>query len=101
KPAAVPPVVGKDLVLISDRDSYKVGEEPVFTVQAPRDCFLTVTSIDEKGEGTVLFPNEFAKANSIKGKVPFELGGPKLGFRYRMKDPGSETVTAVCTEAKV
>ena len=54
KPAVV--VAGKgDLVLISDKDVYKVNETPIFTVKAPKDCFLTVTSVDLKGTGSVLF----------------------------------------------
>ena len=78
KPAAIVEVEKSDLVLISDKDSYKVGDTPVFTVKAPKDCFLTVTSVDEKGTGSVLFPNEFVKDNRIKGGVEIELGGAKL-----------------------
>lgn len=101
RPAAVAAVgKGVELVLISDKDSYKVGDTPIFTVKAPKDCFLTVTNVDEKGAGNVLFPNEFVKDNRIKGKVEIELGGKALGFLLRMKDPGKETVIAVCTEAK-
>ena len=40
------------------------------------------------------------KDNRIKGKVEIELGGKALGFLLRLKDPGTETVIAVCTEAK-
>lgn len=103
--AAKPPqgggkVAGKagELVLTSDRDRYKVGDTPVFTVVAPTECFLTLTNVDEKGEGTVLFPNKFQQNNKIKGKTEIQFPGEKAGFTYRMKDPGVETVIAVCTD---
>jgi hypothetical protein len=93
------PVAAKagELVLTSDRDTYKVGDTPVFTVVAPTDCFLTLTNVDEKGEGTVLFPNKFQQNNKIKGKVELQFPNEK-SFVYRMKDPGIETVIAVCTD---
>jgi hypothetical protein len=101
-PKPQPKVAAKDdLVLTSDKDSYKVGETPVFIVKAPKDCFLTVFAVDEKGVGSMLFPNDFAKDNKIKAKDNVELGGEKLKFRFRLQDPGSETVSAVCNEAKV
>jgi hypothetical protein len=87
-----------DLTLISDQDVYKQGDSPVFTVIASKDCFLTLTNVDQKGIGTVLFPNKFQTDNRIKGKAEIVL--PKVGspFSYRMKDQGVETVTAVCTD---
>jgi hypothetical protein len=95
KPVAVK---AGEIVLTSDRDTYKVGDTPVFTVVAPSDCFLTLTNVDEKGEGTVLFPNKFQQNNKVKGKVELQFPGDKAGFTYRMKDPGVETVIAVCTD---
>jgi hypothetical protein len=89
---------GGELVLTSDRDSYNIGDTPVFTVVAPSECFLTLTNVDEKGEGTVLFPNKFQQNNKIKGRVELQFPGDKAGFTYRVKDPGVETVIAVCTD---
>lgn len=85
-----------DLSLTSDRDSYRLGDTPVFTVVAPRDCFLTLTDIDERGEGTVLLPNTFQRDNLIKAGVPIQFPGAGAPFQFRMKDKGIETVTAVC-----
>lgn len=85
-----------DLSLTSDRDSYRLGDTPVFTVVAPRDCFLTLTDIDERGEGTVLLPNTFQRDNFIKAGVPIQFPGAGAPFQFRMKDKGIETVTAVC-----
>jgi len=68
---------------------------------ASRDCFLQVTDIDEKGEGTVLFPNKFVQDNRIKANVAIQMPPPGAAFQYRLKDKGAETVTAVCSDKKV
>lgn len=93
---ARPIVNGDDLSLTSDQDSYRLGDTPVFTVVSPRDCFLTLTDIDERGEGTVLLPNTFQRDNFIRAGVPVRFPGTGAPFQFRMKDKGSETVTAVC-----
>lgn len=85
-----------DLSLTSDRDSYRLGDTPVFTIVSPRDCFLTLTDIDERGEGTVLLPNTFQRDNFIRAGVPVQFPGAGAPFQFRMKDKGTETVTAVC-----
>ena len=90
------PVQHDDLSLTSDKDSYSLGDTPVFTIVAPRDCYLTLTDIDERGEGTVLFPNSFQQDNLVRAGVPVRFPGGNAPFQFRMKDKGIETVTAVC-----
>ncbi|MCF2522963.1 DUF4384 domain-containing protein [Bradyrhizobium sp. G127] len=92
RPARIP----DDLSLTSDKDSYSLGDMPVFTIVAPRDCFLTLTDIDERGEGTVLFPNRFQQNNLMRAGVPIRFPEAGAPFQFRMKDKGIETVTAVC-----
>ena len=87
-----------DLTLISDKDAYKQGDSPIFTVITSKDCFLTLTNVDQKGIGTVLFPNKFQQDNRVKGKVEIVLPKKDSPFQYRMKDQGVESVTAVCTD---
>jgi mono/diheme cytochrome c family protein len=91
-----------DLSLTSDRDRYPAGDTPVFTVVSPTDCFLTLTSVDARGEGTVLLPNKFYSDNRLRANVPFEFPGSTTGtaFKFRLKDRGVETVTAVCGERR-
>jgi hypothetical protein len=101
RPPAARPNPGADLALFSDRDAYRQGDTPVFTVIAARDCFLTLTDVDQKGEGTVLFPNRFQPNNRIRAGVEVQLPGDNAAFRYRMKDRGIETVIAVCTVSDV
>jgi len=92
------PVSASDLSLTSDKDSYVQGDTPVFTLVSPRDCFLTLTDIDERGQGTVLLPNKFQRDNFIKAGTPVQFPGNDAPFRFRMKDKGVETVIAVCSE---
>ncbi|WP_249123669.1 MULTISPECIES: DUF4384 domain-containing protein [unclassified Bradyrhizobium] len=90
------PISLTDLTLTSDADGYRQGDSPVFTIVAPRDCFLTLTDVDEKGEGTVLLPNRFQQDNRVRAGMPVQFPGIGAPFKYRMKDKGTETVVAVC-----
>ena len=86
-----------DLALTSDKDLYKTGDTPVFTIVSARDCFLTLSNVDDKGVGTVLFPNALQRDNRIKANVEFQLPAAESKFQYRVKDKRFETVIAVCT----
>ena len=66
-----------------------------------RDCFLTLTDLDDKGGGNVLFPNRFQQNNLIKAGVAVKFPADDAPFQYRMNDRGVETVTAVCSERNV
>jgi hypothetical protein len=59
-----------DLALTADNDVYPQGDTPVFTIVSSRDCFVTLTSVDDKGEGTALFPNKFQQDSRIKAQLP-------------------------------
>ena len=87
-----------DFALTSDKDVYKLGETPVFTVVSSKDCFLTLTNIDEKDTLTVLLPNKFQQDNRIKAGVPVSFPGAKAPFIYKLGDKGKETVMAVCSD---
>jgi len=84
----------------AEKDVYKQNDLAILTIVSPTDCFLTVTDVDEKGEGTVLFPNKFVQDNRIKANVELVLPPPGAGFQYRLKDRGVETVTAVCSDSR-
>jgi hypothetical protein len=102
--AAAPAVVAKpavkkaDLSIISDKTLYKVDDTPVFTVVSARDCFLTITNVDDKGAGSVLFPNRFQQENKIKAGQEFVLPIATSKFRFRFPEVRIESVIAVCTE---
>ena len=86
-----------ELSLTSDADFYRPGDGPVFTISSTRDCYLTLTNVDEKGEGTVLLPNRFQQDNLIRAGTPFQFPGANAPFQYRTKDKGVESIVAVCT----
>ncbi|MDQ8732581.1 DUF4384 domain-containing protein [Bradyrhizobium sp. LHD-71] len=85
-----------ELSLTSDADFYRPGDGPVFTIVSPRDCYLTLTNVDEKGEGTVLLPNRFQQDNLIRAGSPIRFPGSNAPFQYRTKDKGVENIVAVC-----
>jgi len=98
KDAAAKPESKGSLSVTSDRNSYRQGDTPRFTVLSNADCFLTLTNVDDKGEGTVLFPNKFQQHNRIKANAELQFPAADAPFQYRMKDKGFETVIGVCTE---
>jgi hypothetical protein len=98
KDTAAKPAPRASLSVTSDKDFYRQGDTPKFTVLSNADCFLTLTNVDEKGQGTVLFPNKFQQENSIKANAELQFPPPGAPFQYRMRDKGFETVIVVCTE---
>jgi Domain of unknown function (DUF4384) len=98
KNVAAAPARRASLSVTSDRDSYREGDTPRFTVLSNGDCFLTLTNVDDKGVGTVLFPNKFQQDNRIKANAELQFPAADAPFQYRMKDKGFETVIGVCTE---
>lgn len=87
----------EELSLTSDADFYRPGDGPVFTIASTRDCYLTLTNVDEKGEGTVLLPNRFQQDNLVRAGTPLQFPGANAPFQYRTKDKGVENIVAVCT----
>ena len=85
-----------DLALTSDRTNYKVNDLPVFTIESKEDCHLTLINVDGKGEGTVIFPNKFQQDNFLAAGKEVQFPGADAPFQFRLKDPGTETVIAIC-----
>jgi len=85
-----------DLALISDKSDYKVNDLPVFTITSKEDCHLTLINVDASGEGTVIFPNKFQQDNLLAAGKETQFPGKDAPFQFRLKDPGTETVIAIC-----
>jgi Domain of unknown function (DUF4384) len=85
-----------DLALISDKSDYKVNDLPVFTITSKEDCHLTLINVDAGGEGTVIFPNKFQQDNLLAAGKETQFPGKEAPFQFRLKDPGTETVIAIC-----
>jgi hypothetical protein len=73
-----------------------VNDLPIFTIKSKEDCHLTLINVDGKGEGTVIFPNKFQQDNLLPAGKEAQFPGADAPFQFRLKDPGSETVIAVC-----
>ena len=84
------------LSLFATKTAYHQNELPVFIVQSDHDCHLTLVDVDDKGTGTVLFPNKFENDTLIKANQAFEYPRPDAPFQFRLKDIGTETVIALC-----
>ena len=85
-----------DLALTSDKSDYKVDDLPVFTIKSKEDCHLTLINVDASGEGTVIFPNKFQQDNLLPAGKEAQFPGASAPFQFRLKDPGTETVIAIC-----
>jgi hypothetical protein len=93
---------GLNLSLTSDKNVYRANDTANFSVVSSQDCFLTLVNLDEKGSGaTVIFPNRFQQDNRIAANRQVNIPGPDAPFQFRLKDPGTETVIAVCTDKNV
>ena len=97
--AVATPVSNEALSLTSDKNAYKVGDTPVFTVLAKKSCFLTLVNLDDKGTATVLLPNKFQQDNKVKAGQIIQFPGQKAPFQFRMQDKGFEQVIATCSES--
>ena len=85
-----------DLALISDRSVYKVNDLPIFTIVSGESCHLTLINVDASGEGTVIFPNKFQQDNLLPAGKALQFPASDAKFQFRLKDPGTETVVAIC-----
>jgi hypothetical protein len=94
---------GLNLSLTSDKTNYRANDTATFTIVSSQDCYLTLINLDEKGTGaTVIFPNKFQQENRISANMQMIIpADPDSPFQFRLKDTGTETVIAVCTDKNV
>ena len=86
------------ITLTSDKTEYQRNDGAIFSIVSSKDCFLTLTDVDETGLGIVLFPNKFQQDNKIKAGETVRLPGANAPFQYRMGAKGVGTVIAVCSD---
>jgi hypothetical protein len=85
-----------DLALTSNKSIYRVNDLPVFSITSSKDCHLTLINVEAGGDGTVIFPNQFQQDNLLPAKTEVKFPGDSAPFQFRLKDPGTETVIAIC-----
>jgi hypothetical protein len=99
-PPALAKAAGKlQVALYSDKSKYSTSDHVVFTVESNQDCYLTLTDINQRGEKSIIFPNEHQKDNLIKGNVATAIPGHGAAFTFQFvpADKGPEHVGAECS----
>ena len=90
-----------DLALTSDKSTYRVNDVAVFSVTSSKGCHLTLINVEAGGDGTVIFPNQFQQDNFLPANTEAQFPGDDAPFQYRLKDPGTETLIAICNATGV
>ena len=85
-----------DLSLTSDKSLYRVNDLPVFSIKSSKDCHLTLINVEAGGDGTVILPNKFQQDNFLPADTEVKFPDAGAPFQFRLKDPGTETVIAIC-----
>lgn len=86
-----------DLALISDKSNYRVNDLPVFSIKSSKGCI----NVEAGGDGTVIFPNTFQQDNLLPANTEMKFPDADAPFQFRLKDPGTETVIAICNATGV
>lgn len=87
-----------EIAIVPDKPVYNAGDTATFSVQASRDCYLTLVGVDRGGRATVLFPSEIEPVNRISGGKLVRVPGEAAPYRFRFKDKGRETIVAICSQ---
>lgn len=88
-----------ELVLRTDKDAYARGDPLTLSVRSRSDCQVTLVSIDARGRGTVLFPNDFEPAYRLAAGEEIKVPRADAGYVLRLNEPGRERVVALCNMA--
>lgn len=89
----------EELMLRTDKEDYRRGDILTLSVRSRSDCGLTLISIDAKGRGTVLFPNDFEPAHRLAAGEEVKVPRADAGYRLRLKETGTERIVALCNTA--
>lgn len=87
-----------NLILYSDKSRYRKGDPLSLYVRTSKACHLTVVSIDTRGRGTAIFPNDFEADTLLPAGKELQLPTPDAAYTFRLNQPGRETIVALCSE---
>ena len=89
------------LPLSANRSSFRVGDKLVLTVDAPRDGYLNVVSVDANDEATVLFPNQWRRESRVR-EGQLKLPTRDMAFDLVATKPvGSAMIFAFLTKSPI
>ncbi len=84
-------VAGMPVLEISAPEVLRDGEKTEFSIDIPASGYLNVVMVGPTDNGTVLFPNSFAKDNRVQaGKFTFPSA--KMGFKITAMPPFGKTM---------
>jgi len=86
--------------LKTDKTVYNQGEQIFFTVEANRECYLTLIDIGTSGKVKIIFPNQYRQDNVIPSNKPYRIPmeGVDATFAYKVEGPpGKNTIKAIAT----
>lgn len=96
-PAEDSAAAGPVLQLLADKPAYAQGDALSLSVRTSVDCHLTLVSINGRGRGTVIFPSDFEQNNLLTAGRTLKLPGDGAPYLFRLRDPGRETIVAICS----
>jgi len=77
---------------------YRDGEFITFEIQADRDCYITMLTVDSRGDLTLLMPNKWQQQTFVKSGQTLRVPAKESGFRFPIKPPhGITLVKAIGT----
>ncbi|SLM27486.1 exported hypothetical protein [Desulfamplus magnetovallimortis] len=80
-----------------ESNTYNIGESITFYFKSNRDCYVHLLDIGTSGKVTLIYPNQFATDNFIKGGQTYKLPAPET-FQFVASGPeGTEMVKAIAT----
>lgn len=91
---------GKDVKVrvVSEKESYKVGELMSFSVTSDKPGKLWLVSVGPDDKVSLLFPNEIAKSNDIAADTTTVIPGSSATWDMKADEPlGSNVVLALVT----
>jgi hypothetical protein len=90
---------GDELMLQADKEDHRRADAITLRVRSRSDCSLTLISIDARGRGTVLFPNDFEPAHRLAAGEELKVPRADAGYRLRLDENGTERIVALCNTA--
>ena len=83
-----------------DNRDFRMGDEIRFELSVSRDCYVTLLAVDSEGNITKLFPNQWQRANRIRGGRWYFFPPDEAGFRFYAKPPAGRDVLIAIATAK-
>jgi len=85
-----------DVLLWTDKASYRPRDLVTVYVSASVACHLTLIDVDRRGKAIVLFPNEIEQDNLIAPGVDVAIPGRDAAYQLRFDHAGEEEIVAIC-----